>query len=61
MQNDFKFSIVTAFYNCENYIQESIDSVVNQTLDFKENVQLILIDDGSTDESKTIALKKFSF
>ena len=56
MQFDFKFSIITAFYNTQNYIKESIDSVINQTLDFRNNVQLILIDDGSTDESKNIAL-----
>ena len=56
MQFDFKFSIITAFYNTQSYIKESIDSVINQTFDFKDNIQLILIDDGSTDDSKTIAL-----
>lgn len=56
MQFDFKFSIITAFYNTQNYIKESIDSLINQTFDFRNNVQLILIDDGSTDESKNIAL-----
>lgn len=57
-----KFSIVTAVYNCEKYLSESIESVINQDIGFKENVQLILVDDGSTDNSKEIAMdyqKKF--
>lgn len=53
---DYNFSIITAFYNSELYIQECIESVINQTLDFKENTQLILVDDGSSDDSTAIAL-----
>ena len=56
MLKDIKFSIIIPFYNSENYIKETIDSVINQSLNFKDNVQLILVDDGSTDESKSIAL-----
>lgn len=52
-----KFSIITAVYNCENYLSQSIESVINQDIGFEENVQLILVDDGSTDNSKEIALK----
>lgn len=57
MDNDFKFSIITAFYNTELYIEECIESVINQSLDFKENIQLILVNDGSFDDSYEIALK----
>ena len=53
----FKFSIIMAIYDCENYLNQAIDSVINQCLDFKENVQLILVDDESTDSSKEIALE----
>ena len=52
---DYKFSIITAFFNTELYIRECIESVINQTLDFKENIQFILIDDGSSDDSSSIA------
>ena len=52
-----KFSIITAIYNCENYLSQSIESVINQDIGFKDNVQLILVDDGSMDKSKDIALK----
>ena len=57
MDKNFKFSIVTAFYNTEIYIADCIESVINQTLDFKDNIQLILVDDGSSDESARIALE----
>ena len=51
----FKFSIIMAVYNVEKYLNEAIDSIINQTIGFEENVQLILVDDGSIDKSKDIA------
>lgn len=47
-----KISIGIPFYNAEDYIADSIRSVINQS--FKE-WELILIDDGSTDRSLDIA------
>ena len=44
-------SIITPVYNSEVFIKETINSVINQT--YKE-WELLLIDDGSTDESVTI-------
>lgn len=49
----FKFSIVMAVYNASQWINEAIDSVINQTIGF-ENIELILVDDGSIDSSKEI-------
>lgn len=46
-----KISIVVPVYNCENYINECIESVINQTND---NWELILVNDGSTDKSTEI-------
>ncbi len=54
----FKFSIVMAVYNTQEYLHQSIDSIINQTIGFEDNVQLILIDDGSTDGSLDI-LKEY--
>ena len=54
--NKFKFSIITAIFNSEKYLKESIESVINQDFGFEDNVQLILVDDGSTDNSREIAL-----
>ncbi len=49
----YKFSIVTAVYNVEAYVAETIDSIIAQDIGF-ENVQLILVDDGTPDNSGAI-------
>ncbi|MEH7178539.1 glycosyltransferase family 2 protein [Neobacillus vireti] len=41
-----KVTVMTSFYNQRKYIRQAIESVLNQTF---EDFQLILIDDGSTD------------
>lgn len=51
---EFLFSVVVPIYNCESYLRETIESVINQTLGFREHIQLILINDGSTDKSEEI-------
>ncbi|WP_323735635.1 glycosyltransferase [Methanosphaera sp. ISO3-F5] len=50
----FKFSIIMSVYNSENYLDKSIDSILNQTIGFVNNVQLIIVNDGSTDSSQNI-------
>jgi len=45
----YKFSIIFSIYNAEKYIDEAVASIVNQTIGFEENVQLIMVDDGSPD------------
>ena len=50
----FKFSIVTAVYNVAPYLSEAIDSILSQDIGFLESVELILVDDGSTDTSGAI-------
>lgn len=53
-KNNIKVSVIIPFYNDENYLEESIKSIVSQTL---EDIELILIDDGSYDNSTSIAKK----
>lgn len=53
----YKFSIVMAIYNTEKYLEEAILSVIDQDIGFIENVQLILVNDGSTDRSEFICRK----
>jgi len=45
-------SVVINFLNAQRYLRESIDSVIGQTF---RDWELLLVDDGSTDESATIA------
>ena len=49
----YKVSVVTAVYNVEDYLTEMIDSIIAQNIGF-ENVQLILVNDGSQDSSGAI-------
>ncbi|WP_296891245.1 glycosyltransferase family A protein [uncultured Methanobrevibacter sp.] len=48
------FSIIMACYNAEKYIDEAICSIINQTFNFRENVEIILVDDGSVDSTAKI-------
>ena len=46
-------SVVMAVYNSENYLHQAIDSVLNQSY---KNLELLVINDGSTDSSRNIIL-----
>lgn len=50
-----KISIIVTNYNKEKYIKECIDSLLRQTY---KNLEIIIVDDGSTDNSRSI-LKKY--
>jgi glycosyltransferase involved in cell wall biosynthesis len=49
-----KISIIVPMYNTEAYVSECIKSILNQT--FKD-IELILVNDGSTQKEESIALK----
>ncbi len=46
-----KVSVIIPVYNVEEFLRECLDSVINQTY---KNLEIILIDDGSTDGSGVI-------
>lgn len=47
-----KVSIVVPIYNVEKYLNKCVDSLLNQTL---QDIEIILVDDGSTDNSGSMA------
>lgn len=47
-------SVLVAVYNAEDYLDECIESIVNQTY---TNLEIILVNDGSTDNSKSVCEK----
>ena len=50
-----KVSIIVPVYNGEKYLERCLESIINQTY---KNIEIICINDGSTDESKNI-LKQY--
>ena len=50
---NYKISAIIPVYNAEEDISSAIDSIINQTIGFN-NIELILVDDASTDNTKEI-------
>ncbi|WP_294095053.1 glycosyltransferase family 2 protein [uncultured Cetobacterium sp.] len=60
MMNEKLVSVIVPNYNCEKYIGETLGSILEQSY---KNIEIIIIDDCSTDNSYSIALnysKKYS-
>ena len=51
---EVKISVVVAVYNTEKWLDKCIESLLNQTKCFSE---IVLVDDGSTDDSLKICEK----
>lgn len=49
-----KVSIIMPVYNSEDYLIQTIDSILNQT---HHQLEIILVNDGSTDQSEAIILE----
>ena len=58
-----RISVIIPIYNVQEFLEECINSVINQTINnlelngYDRNLQIILVDDGSTDNSGIIAKK----
>ena len=50
-----KISVIVPVYNVGNYLYECLDSIVNQTI--IDNLEVIIVDDGSTDKSRYVVEK----
>jgi len=53
----YQISCIIPIYNGSRYLCEAINSVINQTLEFTKHIQIILINDGSTDNTEEICLE----
>ncbi len=51
MKKSDMVSVIVPIYNSEKYLRRCLDSIVNQSY---KNIEIILIDDGSTDKSGNI-------
>lgn len=56
MVEDIKVSVVVPVYNVQDYLEQCLDSLVNQTL---SEIEIVCVNDGSTDSSPAI-LEKYS-
>ncbi|WP_099190548.1 glycosyltransferase family 2 protein [Tepidibacter mesophilus] len=48
-----KISMILPIYNVEEYIEEALESIINQTMGI-ENLEVIMVNDGSADNSRLI-------
>lgn len=48
MNENSKISVIVPVYNAEQYLERCIDSIISQSY---SNIEIILVDDGSTDSS----------
>ena len=53
MINSNKISVIIPVYNAEKHLKKAIESVIRQTIGF-ENIELIIVNDNSSDNSKNI-------
>ena len=52
-----EFSVVSAVYGVERYLNDYFESLVNQTIGFEDHIHLILVDDDSKDNSAQLIKK----
>ena len=59
MNNIYRISVIVPVYNVRDYLEECLGSIVCQTIGF-DRVQLILVNDGSPDDSEVICRQYYA-
>ena len=54
MEDNIKLSVIIPIYNLENYVSECLDSITKQV---KNNVEIIIMDDGSNNKITDVDVK----
>ena len=54
MDNNSLISVIMGIYNCADTLEEAVNSIINQTY---KNWELIMCDDGSTDNTFDVAMR----
>ncbi len=54
MNKEFLISTIIPVYNAEKYLKQTVESIINQSIGFEKNIQLIFVNDGSIDNSEKI-------
>ena len=55
--SNYQYVVVSAVYNVEKYLNDYFNSLLAQTISFRNSIKVILVDDGSTDGSAKIIKK----
>lgn len=53
-------TVIMPVYNVEMYVRESIECILNQTIGFNKNIELILVNDGSSDKTLDICREYYN-
>ena len=56
LKSQYLFSVIISIYNTGRYLEETIKSLVHQTIGYSK-IEIILVNDGSTDNTESICLK----
>ncbi|RLB65261.1 MAG: hypothetical protein DRI90_02485, partial [Deltaproteobacteria bacterium] len=54
LHSERRYTAIAAVYNVESYLEKFFVSMASQTLSFSDHIELIMVDDGSTDASAQI-------
>lgn len=56
-EKKYKFTVVIPVYKVEKYLRETLESVLAQDIGFEDNIEIILVNDGSPDDSGNICIE----